>query len=250
MATFGYCAAAVIEVVDCNFDTAAQIEALNRLVAEQPDAIISIPIGNKDVAEAHRQIQKAGIKLILIDNAPTGLLPGQDYVTVISADNFGLGQMGAELLSPHVQQGGTIGLLSYGVDFFATNQRDIAFRKWMEAKGPDLVVKQAKFLDVKSVAAGTERLVESNPELTGMFFVWGEPAMQAVEALRRKSLFIRVTTIDLGNDVAIDMAGSGLIKGIGAHSSPILWACLWPTPRFCLCWAATCRHGSPCPALP
>jgi len=217
MATFGHCAAVVIEVVDCNFDTTTQIEALNRLVAERPDAIISIPIGNKAVAEAHRQVRKAGIKLILIDNAPTGLLLGQDYVTVISADNFGLGQLGAELLSPHVQQGETIGLLSYGVDFFATNQRDIAFRKWMEAKRPDLIVKQAKFPDVKSAAAVTEQFVESNPELKGMFIVWDEPAMQAVEALRQKSRSIPVTTIDLGNDVAIELAGGGLIKGIGAQ---------------------------------
>lgn len=226
VATFGYCAAVVIEVVDCNFDTAVQIEALNRLVTERPDAIISIPIGNKAVAEAHLQIQKAGIKLILIDNAPTGLLPGQDYVTVVSADNFGLGQLGAELLAPHVRQGGTIGLLSYGVDFFATNQRDIAFRKWMEAKRPDLIVKQAKFPDVKSVVAVTERFVESNPELKGMFIVWDEPAMQAVEALRQKSLFIPVTTIDLGNDVAVDLAGSGLIKGIGAQQPYTLGASL------------------------
>lgn len=108
-------------------------------------------------------------------------------------------------------------MLSYGMDFFATNQRDIAFCKWIEAKRPDLVVKQAKFPDVKSVAAVTERFVESYPELKGMFVVWDEPAMQSVEALRQKSLFIPVTTIDLGNDVAIDMAGGGMIKGIGAQ---------------------------------
>lgn len=34
-----------------------------------------------------------------MDNAPTGLLPGKDYVSLISADNFGLGNMAAELLA-------------------------------------------------------------------------------------------------------------------------------------------------------
>jgi len=93
------------------------------------------------------------------------------------------------LLAPHVRQGETIGLLSYGVDLFAINQRDIAFRKWMEAKRPDLVVKQTKFPAVKSVVAATERFVDSTPEFRDIFIVWDKPAMQAVRALRQKSLF-------------------------------------------------------------
>lgn len=215
--TLGRYSAAVVDIVDCEFNAGLQIEALRRLVAEKPDAIVSIPIGNTAVADAHRDVHKAGLKLILLDNAPTGLLPGTNYAAVVSADNFGLGETGAKLLADHIASGGKAGLLSYGVDFFATNERQIAFRKWMETSRSDVTVREVKFADVGSAGAAASDLVDANPDLSGMFVVWDQPAMQAVAALKSRSLAIPVTTIDLGNEAAIEMAGGGLIKGIGAQ---------------------------------
>ena len=88
---FGDCGAAVIDVVDCSFSPDLQVAELDRLVALRPDAIISLPVANEQVAAAHRRVSEAGIKLVLLDNAPTGLLPGNHYGTLVSADNFGLG---------------------------------------------------------------------------------------------------------------------------------------------------------------
>jgi ribose transport system substrate-binding protein len=215
--TLGRYSAAVIEVVDCAFAIDAQIAALDRLVREAPDAIISIPIGNTAVAEAHRSVARAGVKLVLMDNAPTGLLPGSDYASVVSADNFGLGQVGAALLSPHIPTGGTVGVLGYGIDFFATNEREIAFRKWIASDRPDITLVQAKFAIVEEAAGVTAALLRDHPQLAGLFAVWDEPAMQAVLAMRAASLLLPVTTIDLGNEAAIELARGDLIKGIGAQ---------------------------------
>ena len=216
-ATLGHYSAAVVEVVDCNFNIEQQIQAIQSIIKDKPDAIISIPIGNTAVAEAHRSVHRAGIKLILMDNAPTGLLPGQDYVAVISADNFGLGQVGAKLLAAHIPESGIVGVLSYGVDFFATNERHIAFRKWMEAERPDITIKLTKFADVSQAGLAAGELLDANPTLGGLFVVWDEPAMQVVNVLKSRSLTVPVTTIDLGNEAVIEMASGGLIKGIGAQ---------------------------------
>lgn len=210
-------AAAVVNVVDCSFSIEAQIQALQSAVNDRPHAIISIPIGNTAVAEAHRLVQKSGIKLILIDNAPTGLLPEKDYVSVVSADNFGLGQIGASLLAPEIPRGGVIGVLSYGMDFFATNERSIAFNKWMEAERSDISIRQMRFPDVSQAGKITHELLDANQDLCGLFVVWDEPAMFAIAALKSRSLKIPVTTIDLGNEAVIEMANEGLIKGIGAQ---------------------------------
>jgi len=217
VATLGRYSAAVIDVVDCAFTIDAQIETLNRLVHEGPDAIISIPIGNTAVAEAHRNVARAGMKLVLMDNAPTGLLPGADYASVVSADNFGLGQVGAALLSPNIPTGGTVGILGYGIDFFATNEREIAFRKWMASDRPDIGLVQAKFASVEEAAEVTAAFLSGYDQLAGLFAVWDEPAMQAVAALRAASRSLPMTTIDLGNEAAIELARGELIKGIGAQ---------------------------------
>ena len=137
--------AAIVDVVDCGFDAMQQMAALTRLSKEKIDAVISIPIGNAQVANSHRAIQQSGKKLILLDNAPTGLAAGAEYSCVVSADNFGLGEIAAKLLSDKVSVNQKIGLLSYAVDFFATKERENSFRKWISKHRPDLSITQAKF---------------------------------------------------------------------------------------------------------
>jgi len=215
--TLGFYAASVIEVVDCRFDSEKQRNALRRLARENLDAIISLPIGNREVAEAHAEVARSGAKLILLDNAPTGLIPGDDYEGVVSADNFGLGQIGARLLSPAVMRGGLIGILTYGVDFFVTNERDIAFRKWMASERPDVRLCNAKFGDPEQAEDAALQLLDSNPDIAGLYVVWDEPAMPAVAALKRRGIRIPVTTTDLGYEAARELAGGGRIIGIGAQ---------------------------------
>jgi ribose transport system substrate-binding protein len=216
-ATLDAFGATMTEVVDCAFSVETQIAALNRLVRQDPDAIISIPVGGSAVAEAHRCVSRAGIKLVLLDNGPTGLLPGTDYVSVVSADNFGLGTIGAQLLAPHIAGRGKVAILSYQADFFATNEREIAFRKWMGSERPDIQLKAVKFPDVGAVAAALNPFLDANADLAGLFAVWDVPAMEAVHVLRARAQNLPVTAIDLGNQAAIALARGDVIKGIGAQ---------------------------------
>ena len=215
--TLGHYSAVVVDVIDCAFSIEAQIDALDRVVEAAPDAVISIPIGNTAVAEAHRQVSRAGIRLLLMDNAPVGLLPGTDYVTVVSADNFGLGQIAARVLSDYIPPGGIVGILAYGVDFFATNEREIAFGRWMDNERADVHLVRAEFADLDGVDGAVAGILDSTPRLHGLFAVWDEPAIRALTTLQTKGLEVPITAIDLGNDAAIEMARGGLIKGIGAQ---------------------------------
>lgn len=215
--TLGDCSTVVVEVVDCGFRNDAQIEALDRLATQKPDAVISIPVGNTAVADAHRHLAHSGVRLILLDNVPTGLLPGTDYAALVSADNFGLGQIGAELLSPYVGEDGRIGILAYGVDFFAANERELAFVKWMQKNRRDVVLETMRFDSFQDAGAAARGIVERSPDIAGLFVVWDQPAMAAVTALEGAGVDIPVTTVDLGREAATDLARDGLVKGIGAQ---------------------------------
>ena len=215
--TLGQHGAAIVEVVDCGFVAEQQMAALTRLSSEKVDGIISIPIGNSAVADAHRLVQRAGKKLILLDNTPSGLSAGTDYSCVVSADNFGLGEIAAKLLSSHVALNQKLGLLAYGVDFFATNEREIAFRKWLSTNRPDIAIAKAKFQTLAEVPNVTKSLLEKNEQIAGLFVVWDEPTILAANVLEQLNLSIPMATIDLGNAAATNMAKGGLIKGIGAQ---------------------------------
>ncbi|MDE2447049.1 MAG: substrate-binding domain-containing protein [Alphaproteobacteria bacterium] len=215
--TLGDHGAAIIEVVDCNFDVATQNASFERLIQSKPDAIISLPVGNNVMADTYRKASKAGIKLILLDNVPTGLLPGKDYVSLVSADNFGLGQIGAELLSPHVAQGGEVGILTYRKDFYATNEREIAFRRWTETKRPDIIVRQGEFDEPSHAGETLNRLLELHPTMSGIFAVWDEAAISAMETMRTNGTNLPMTTIDLGEDAAQALAQGTIMKGVGSQ---------------------------------
>ncbi len=215
--TLGECGAAVIEVIDCGFRPDRQIAALDRLRDEAPDAIISLPVANAGVADAHIRVARSGIRLALIDNVPTGLLPGPDYVTLVSADNYGLGRIAAELLAPHLPQGARIGLLGYDADFFPSNQREIAFQRWMETERPDVAIRVARFTAMDEAETVTRALLNEEPDLAGLFAVWDTPCTGAIAEISRRGSPIRVTTIDLGRDVAISMAQGGPVVGIAAQ---------------------------------
>ena len=215
--TLGSCAIAVVDVVDCGFDPQVQAAALDRLRAERPDAIISIPVANTAVAEAHRRVSEAGLRLLLLDNVPTGMLPGTDYTALVSADNFGLGRIGAELLAPLLPKGGTAGLLAYDADFFATNEREIAFRQWMRTNRPDVSVETRKFTSIGDSGTEALALLQRTPDIAGMFVVWDTPAIEAELAIARQGLRTPITTIDLGQEAGISLANGGMICGVGAQ---------------------------------
>ena len=209
--------AAVVEVTDCAYDAVTQIAAIERLVHHKPDAVISIPFGGSAVSRAYRTVSAAGIKLILLDNAPAGLLPESDYVCVISSDNFGLGQIAASLLSRHVPTGGSVGIVAYKVDFFATAQREIAFCKWMQRERPDVALTQIKFETPAQSGLVVGPYLESHPEISGLFVVWDEPAVVSVNEIARRVRRPAVTTVDLGRAVADALIRGDVIKGVAAQ---------------------------------
>lgn len=215
--TLGDCGVALVDVIDCGFAPEAQIAALDRLVQTAPDAIISLPVANASVAAAHARVAGAGIALILLDNVPTGLLPGRDYVTLVSADNSGLGRIAAELLAAQVEQGAEIGLLGYGADFFATDEREIAFGRWMRANRPDLKLRVGRFPSIREAGHQAAALHLAYPAMAGLFVVWDTPALEVAKAFERSGSLIPIVTVDLGQEVAVSLAIKGPVTAVAAQ---------------------------------
>lgn len=214
---FGDCGAAVIDVVDCAFSPDLQVAELDRLVSLRPDAIISLPVANEQVAAAHRRVSEAGIKLVLLDNAPTGLLPGKDYTALVSADNFGLGKIAAAGLSAHIPNGAEVGVLGFAADFFATNEREIAFTKWLQVNRPDITPRVRRFARIEDAAATADGLFSDHPALAGLFVVWDTPALAAAARLTARGAKLPMATVDLGEAAAIALARGDTLCCIAAQ---------------------------------
>jgi ribose transport system substrate-binding protein len=217
IATLGHYSATVAEIVDCGFDKRRQNQELLRLAATPVHAVISLPVGSSSVLEGHLAITKSGKKLVLLDNAPSGLRSGVDYLAVSSADNFGLGAIAAELISPHIPYEGVVGILNYEAEFFVTNEREIAFRKWIGAERPDVTLVRERFGKVEAAGAAYKRLLAENADLDCAFIAWDVPALRVPSAIQQGARSLPLITVDLGNDIAAELRKDGPLKGIAAQ---------------------------------
>ncbi|MFC0471241.1 substrate-binding domain-containing protein [Halalkalibacter kiskunsagensis] len=73
-----------------------------------------------------------------MDQPAAGMKPGKDYVSVVSADSFGLGMNIADELANAIGREGEVAAMYYAPDFYVTNQRYQGFVARLEAKYPNI----------------------------------------------------------------------------------------------------------------
>jgi ribose transport system substrate-binding protein len=120
-------------------------------------------------------------------------------------------------LSAQLPQGAEVGVLGFAADFFATNEREIAFIKWLQANRMDVQVHVARFARMDEAAAIGARLVSDLLKLAGLCIVWDTPAPAVSHKLCELGKSLPSATVDLGNAVVIDIARTGSVCCIAAQ---------------------------------
>ncbi|MDE0306818.1 MAG: substrate-binding domain-containing protein [Albidovulum sp.] len=219
---FGKMGIEVIAVTDAGFKPEKQVSDIETIMAQSPDIIVSIPTDPSATAAAYRAAAEAGTKLVFMDNVPKGFTAGQDYVAAVSADNYGNGVAAAHLMAKALDEEGQIGLVFHAADFFVTRQRYDAFKATIESDYPNIEIIAEQGIGGPDFTGDAEKaasaMLTSNPGIDGIWAVWDVPAEGVISAARvsgRDDLII--TTIDLGENVAINMAQDGFVKGLGAQ---------------------------------
>jgi ribose transport system substrate-binding protein len=212
----------VISVTDANFKPEKQVSDIETVLAKKPDIIISIPTDPVATAAAYRKAERQGVKLVFMDNVPKDFAPGKDYVSVVSADNYGNGVASAHLMAEQLKGKGKIGIIFHEADFFVTKQRYDAFKKTIAEQYGEIEVVAEQGIAGPDFAGDAEKVASAmltkNADLDGIWAVWDVPAEGVLAAARANGRNdLAVTTIDLGQNVAIDMAKGGPIKGLGAQ---------------------------------
>jgi ribose transport system substrate-binding protein len=212
----------VIAVTDAGFKPEKQVADLETIMAQKPNIIVSIPTDPTATAAAYKAAADAGVKLVFMDNVPAGFKAGTDYVSVVSADNYGNGVASAHLMAKALNGEGEIGIVFHAADFFVTKQRYDAFRATIASDYPNIKIVSEQGIGGPDFSGDAEKaasaILTSNPNVKGIWAVWDVPAEGVIAAARnagRDDLVI--TTIDLGENVAISMAQNGFIKGLGAQ---------------------------------
>ena len=213
----------VIAVTDAGFKPEKQVADIETVMARQPDIIVSVPTDPAATAAAYKAAAAAGVKIVFMENTPPGMTAGVDYISVVSADNYGNGVAAAHLMAQALgEEGGQIGLVFHAADFFVTRQRYEAFKVTVEENYPNIEIVAEQGIGGPDFTGDAEKaasaMLTSRSDIDGIWAVWDVPAEGVISAARvagRNDLII--TTIDLGENVAINMAQGGFVKGLGAQ---------------------------------
>lgn len=219
-ATFADLGIELVATTDADFSAEQQVSDIETIMAKNPDVIISIPTDATATADAFQKAAKDGVKLVFMDNVPAGMTAGEDYVSCVSADNYGNGCVAADLMGEALGGKGQIGMVYYDADFFVTNQRDEGFRKTMADKYPDIeIVTEQGFTDENGCAEQGDAILTQYPMIDGIYASWDVPMEGVISSVKASGLTseeVKLTTIDLGNNIAKEIA-QGNVVGLGAQ---------------------------------
>jgi ribose transport system substrate-binding protein len=212
----------VIATTDANFKPDKQVSDIETVMSQKPNVLVSIPTDPVATAGAYRAAAQAGVKLVFMDNVPEGFRAGTDYVSMVSADNYGNGVVSAHLLARNLGGKGEIGVIYHNADFFVTKQRYDGFRKTLEEQYPDIKIVADQGIAGPDFAgdaqAAANAMLSQHPNLNAIWAVWDVPAEGVTAAARAAGRSdLRIATEDLGLNVAIALAKDELVVGLGAQ---------------------------------
>ena len=114
--TFGELGIEIVAVTDANFSAETQVSNIETVMAKKPDILVSIPTDATATADAYKQAAAAGIKIVFMDQRADGLEAGKDYVSVVSADNYGNGYASGTVLGDALGGKGKVAMVGDGIN--------------------------------------------------------------------------------------------------------------------------------------
>lgn len=207
----------VIGITDAKFQPGKQIADLEQMIARKPDVIFSIPIDPLSESAAYKKAAAAGIKLVFMDNVPTDMTPGKDYVSVTASDNEKNAYYAASELIKAIDGKGEVGIITLVYDYYySVAARKVGALKAF-AEAPDIKVAAVSTFDAPEKAYGVATaMLTAHPDLKGVFVAWDTPAQQVIAAAKTLGRNLIVVTNDLAADSALNVA-RGEFLAVGAQ---------------------------------
>jgi ribose transport system substrate-binding protein len=213
----------VVAVTQADGKADKQVSDIETLLAKKPDVLLSIPIDPAATAGAYKKAAAAGVKIVFLDLPAKDLKAGEDYVSVVSADNYGNGVASAHILAKALDCKGDVGAVHFAdTSSYAVQQRWQAFQDTLKQDYPGMKIVESQEVNAPDFAGDSEKgasaILTKHPDTKGMWAFFDIPAEGVKQAVKTSGLSdIPIATVDLGLNVAIDIAKGEDVVGLGAQ---------------------------------
>lgn len=184
-------------ISDAQNDAATQQDDVQNYVTQQVDAILVNPVDSESIVPAVQAANQADIPVIALDRGASG----GEIATLIASDNVEGGRLAGEELIELVGSG-SVAQLEGIPGASPTRDRGQGFEEVINGQDAvELVASQTANFDRAEGLNVTEDILQSNPEIKGIFAQNDEMALGAVRALgNRAGTDVKIVGFDAVED--------------------------------------------------
>lgn len=168
-------------VVSAEFDPARQANQVDEFIVQHVDAIVLCPSDSRSVGSSIVAANDAGIPVFTADIANTS--PMGEVVSHIASDNIQGGREAAKLMATAINKKGKVAILSHP-EVASVTDRVRGFKEQLkEYSGIELVAELSADGKRDKAVRVMEDLLQSNPDLNGVFGINDDSALGALAAV-------------------------------------------------------------------
>jgi len=188
-----------------------QINMVQDALAGKPDVLIFSPSQPATAVNVLMKAKEQHVPVILVD---TGMPASfTDYATFIGTDNTAAGKAGGKALAAVLKKGDKVLLLDGAPGNPSMTDRVNGAESVLKAAGMVIASKQPAYSDREKAYTATQNVLQSTPDIKGVFAGNDEEALGALRALQQAGKKVPVIGVDANNDnlkamLAGDLYGS------------------------------------------
>jgi ribose transport system substrate-binding protein len=179
---------------DANRDQVRQTSQVEDFIARHVDAIVLTPVDSKAVGTAIAEANQANIPVFTADIASTSNVG--KVISHVASDNVQGGRVAADLLGAALHGHGTVAIIDQP-EVTSVQDRVRGFREELAAKYPGItiVADQSAGGDRAQAATVMDNLLQSYPNLSGVFGINDDSALGALGALQTSGKLTQVKIV-------------------------------------------------------
>lgn len=188
-----------------------QINMVQDVIAQNPAALIFSPSQPDTAINILTKVRAKNIPVLLVD---TGMPASfTNYTTFIGTDNLAAGKAGGEALVKLLKKGDKVILLDGAPGNPTMTDRVNGAKQVLEAAGIVVAARQPAYSDREKAYTATRNILQSTPDIAGVFAGNDEEALGALRALQQSGKKVPVIGVDANADnlraiLAGDLYGS------------------------------------------
>ena len=171
-------------VSDAQNDSATQQNQAQNAQSQGAKAVIINPVDSDAAAPAVAPLLSSGMPVVSVDRAVTG----EDVTSHIASDNVAGGAQAADELAKAVGEKGKVLILQGTPGAASTRDRGDGFKNQIKQySGIEIAAEQTANFDRAEALNVTTNLMQSNPDVVGIYAENDEMALGAIQALGAKA---------------------------------------------------------------